>query len=90
MDLIERIINSKEDFYNVATEYYYNIGQDDKLKQKIINKSIAILIDHLFIPVPCIEIKIEVHNSIEEKYLGHYILYLNEEKEFLDEFLIFD
>jgi len=51
-----------------------------------IPKSISILIDHDFIPTPCIEIKLELlTDQIKE---GNYILYVNEKKEFIDEFLI--
>ena len=53
---------------------------------EIISKSISILIDHDFIPTPCIEIKLELFK--DQKKTGNYFLYVDEKKEFIDEFLI--
>lgn len=91
MDLFEKNINTKE-FYNLATESYYNIDSGEYQNNEVIliDKSISFLIDHSFIPTPCFEIKIEIKNKTEEKIIGYYILYINEKKEFIDEFLVFN
>lgn len=92
MDLFKEIIDSKDELYRLAIEYCNNANVEDYDQNKIdlfINKSISMVIDHLFIPTPCIEIKIDMHDSIEEKCIGSYILYVNNKKEFVDEFLIF-
>lgn len=91
MDLFEKNINKKE-FYNLAIESYYNMDSKEYQNNEVIliDKSISFLIDHLFIPTPCFEIKIEIKNKTEEKIIGYYILYINEEKEFIDEFLVFN
>jgi hypothetical protein len=53
---------------------------------RLFSKSISILIDHDFIPVPCIEIKLEIVK--DQKKAGNYFLYVYENKDFIDEFLI--
>lgn len=62
------------------------IDSIDSNFDKIIPKSISILVNHDFIPTPCIEIKLELLK--DQKKEGNYILYVNEKKEFIDEFLI--
>lgn len=80
------IIANKEEFYNLAIDYCNNIDKDYCEECLIIPKSISILVDHDFIPTPCIEIKLELlKDQIKE---GNYFLYVNEKKEFIDEFLI--
>lgn len=80
------MIKNKEELYGLAIEYYNNIDKDYREECLIIPKSISILLDHDFIPTPCIEIKLELlKDQIKE---GNYILYVNEKKEFIDEFLI--
>ena len=89
MNLLEKTIIEKEELYNVAEEYFYKIDSNEyeNVKfDKIISKSIAILIDHDFIPTPCIQIKLELYKGL--KVVGSYFLYLDENKEFVDEFLI--
>ncbi|WP_172426730.1 hypothetical protein [Flavobacterium sp. ACN6] len=44
--------------------------------------------DHDFIPTPCIEIKLELRSMEEQNRIGNYFLYVNQEKEFVDELLI--
>ncbi|MCP2027950.1 hypothetical protein L1276_003118 [Flavobacterium sp. HSC-32F16] len=89
MDLLEKTFHNKEEFYNLALEYFHNINSQEHENidcDEIIPKSISILIDHDFISTPCIEIKLEL--SKDEKKMGNYFLYVNEYKEFIDEFLI--
>jgi hypothetical protein len=59
------LINKKE-LYNLETESYYNIDSEEYQKDEVIlvDKSISLLIDHLFIPTPCFEINIEIKNKI--------------------------
>lgn len=86
MALYKDMIKNKEELYGLAIEYYNNIDKDYREECLIIPKSISILLDHDFIPTPCIEIKLELlKDQIKE---GNYILYVNEKKEFIDEFLI--
>ncbi|WP_146194559.1 hypothetical protein [Flavobacterium crocinum] len=83
MDL--NIVQYKNEYYELAQEYLKKIDFIEVNIVEIIPKSISILIDHDFIPTPCIEIKLELYeNQIKS---GNYFLYLNENKEFVDEFL---
>ncbi|MFV8344429.1 hypothetical protein [Flavobacterium sp. XS2P39] len=93
MELHKNITENKEEYYHLAIKYYYNINTEEYLNNRIssiIPKSISILIDHQFIPTPCIEIKIELHHKEEHKGISSYFLYVNDKKEFIDEFLISD
>ena len=82
------IIQDKDLYYNLANNYLKKIDsiELDINFDKIIPKSISILIDHDFIPTPCIEIKLELFK--DQKKTGNYFLYVDEKKEFIDEFLI--
>jgi len=89
MDLLERIFQNKKEFYNLALEYFHNINSaiyEDTKFDMIVSKSISILIDHDFIPTPCIEIKLELRKNQIKR--GNYFLYVSENKEFIDELLI--
>jgi hypothetical protein len=93
MDLHREITENKEEYYNLAIKSYCNINTEEymnKMISSIVPKSIAILIDHLFIPTPCLEIKIEIYHIEEQKGVSSYLLYIDEKKEFIDEFLISD
>ncbi|SFD40958.1 hypothetical protein [Flavobacterium phragmitis] len=83
MDL--NIVQYKNEYYGLAQEYLKKIDFVESDIVEIIPKSISILIDHDFIPTPCIEIKLELHKNQKKK--ANYFLYLNENKEFVDEFL---
>ncbi|KAF2080195.1 hypothetical protein [Flavobacterium sharifuzzamanii] len=83
MDL--NIVQYKNEYYELAQEYLKKIDFVDLNILEIIPKSISIVIDHDFIPTPCIEIKLELSKG--EKKTANYFLYLNENKEFVDEFL---
>lgn len=88
MDLLEKTFNNKKEFYNLALEYFHNIDSEEYQGiqfDNIVSKSISILLDHDFITTPCIEIKLEL--SKDEKKIANYFLYVNENKEFIDEFL---
>ncbi|WP_125717731.1 hypothetical protein [Flavobacterium ustbae] len=88
MNLLENTIREKEELYKLAVKYFQNINSEEYeniMFDKIVPKSIAILIDHDFIPTPCIEIKLELQNN--QIKVGDYLLYIDEKKEFLDEFL---
>jgi len=82
------IIQHKDLYYNLANNYLKKIDsiELDIDLDEIISKSISILIDHDFIPTPCIEIKLELFK--DQKKTGNYFLYVDEKKEFIDEFLI--
>ena len=83
MDL--NIVQYKNEYYELAQEYLKKNDFVELNIVEIIPKSISILIDHDFIPTLCIEIKLEFYkNQIKS---GNYFLYLNENKEFVDEFL---
>lgn len=77
-----------EEYYQLAKDCLQSI--DSKIYKnincEIVPKSISILIDHDFIPTPCIEIKLELLK--DQKKTGSYFLYVNQKKEFIDEFLI--
>lgn len=77
---------TKEDYYNLAIEYFNNIEQEHKELVLIIPKSISVVIDHEFIPTPCVEIKLGLFQ--DENEVGSYILYVDEQKQIIDEFLI--
>ena len=80
------ILKNKDEYYIIAGEYLKKIDFTDINFDKIIPKSISILIDHDFIPTPCIEIKLELFK--DQKKTGNYFLSVDEKKEFIDEFLI--
>lgn len=85
MDL--NVIQDKNGYYELAQEYLKKIDsiELDINFDTIISKSISILLDHDFIPTPCIEIKLELYtNQIKT---DSYFLYVDEEKKFIDEFL---
>ncbi|KAF2516357.1 hypothetical protein EYY60_01215 [Flavobacterium zhairuonense] len=83
MDL--KVIQCKNEYYELAQEYLKKMDILDFNTNEIISKSISILVDHDFIPTPCIEIKLELLEN--QKKTANYFLYLNENKEFIDEFL---
>lgn len=79
-------IKDKNDYYELAQEYLKKIDFIELDINEIIPKSISILIDHDFILTPCIKIKINLFQ--DQKEVGVYYLYVNNDKEFIDEFLI--
>ncbi len=85
MDLITE---NKNDYYKLATHYLKKIEGIELAADfdEIIPKSISILLDHDFIPAPCIEIRLELLK--DQKTISDYFLYVDENKEFVDEFLI--
>lgn len=88
MNSYKDILDKKEEFYNLAIKYYYNIEEEILVDiSKIVPKSISILVDHEFIPTPCIQIRLELHHQDDDVNVSSYYLYINEEKEFIDEFL---
>ncbi|MDW8851521.1 hypothetical protein SD960_15555 [Flavobacterium sp. MMLR14_040] len=90
MDLHKSVIKNKEELYSLAIEYYNKIDKEYLEEYFIVPRSISIVIDHQFIPIPCVEIKLELKHQNEQKHIGHYILYIDERKNFVDEFLIID
>lgn len=88
MDLLEKTIDNKNELYNLALEYFYNINPEqyeDIQFDNVVSKSISILLDHDFISIPCIEIKLELYkNQIKT---ANYFLYVDEKMKFVDEFL---
>ena len=88
MDLLEKTIDNKNELYNLALEYFYNINREqyeDIQFDNVVSKSISILLDHDFISIPCIEIKLELYkNQIKT---ANYFLYVDEKTKFVDEFL---
>lgn len=89
MELFTLPIPEKETFYDLASEYLNNINLQEYENIKVDNilpKSISILIDHEFIPAPCIKIKMNLFQDQNE--IGAYYLYVTKDKEFVDEFLI--
>jgi hypothetical protein len=51
------------------------------------NSSISLVISHFLVDTPSIKIKIKFINSIH-KNIGHYALYLDLDKKFLDEYFV--
>ncbi|MEZ0184109.1 hypothetical protein AB9T89_17825 [Flavobacterium oncorhynchi] len=93
MGLLERTVENKDGLYKLALEYFQNIEVDEYENinfDKIIPKSISILIDHDFIPTPCIEIRLDLYQQEQQLSNCKYILYVDEKKDFVDEFLIFN
>lgn len=88
MNLNGFIVENKNEYYDLASQYFNNIDPEEYENVKvddIVPKSISILIDHDFIPTPCIEIKLELYKNQIKK--ANYFLYVDEKKEFIDEFL---
>lgn len=89
IDLNKFINGDVNEYYNLAMEYFYKISIQEYQRDEfntIIPKSISILVDHNFIPTPCIEVKLVFLQ--DQKEIGAYFLYIDEKKEFIDEFLI--
>lgn len=89
IDLNKFINGDVNEYYNLAMEYFNKISIQEYQRDEfntIIPKSISILVDHNFIPTPCIEVKLVFLQ--DQKEIGAYFLYINEKKEFIDEFLI--
>jgi hypothetical protein len=82
------ILKNKEEYYRLATEYYNNIEAESREECLASPKSILILMDHDFIVTPCIEIRLELRSQDEQKIIRNYFLYIDEEKQFVDEFLV--
>ena len=82
------IIKNKDDYYQLAIYYLKKIEAIELEADfdEIIPKSISILLDHDFIPAPCIEVRLELFK--DQKRITDYFLYVDENKEFVDEFLI--
>ena len=83
------ILKNKEEYYRLATEYYNNIEAESREECLTSPKSISIVMDHDFIVTPSIEIRLELLSQDEQKTIGKYFLYIDEEKQFVDEFLIY-
>ncbi|KRB53861.1 hypothetical protein [Flavobacterium sp. Root186] len=91
MDLNEFIVENKNEYYSLANEYFNNVNIEEYENEKvnaIVSKSISILIDHDFIPTPCVQIRLNLLQ--DQKEVGSYFLYINKDKEFIDEFLIIE
>nr|WP_199002202.1 hypothetical protein [Flavobacterium sp. ASV13] len=89
MSLFEKTTENKKELYKLALEHFQNTDTEEykSIKFNVVSlKSISILIDHNFIPTPCIEIKLEFLSN--EKKTVNYFLYVDENNEFVDEFLI--
>jgi hypothetical protein len=82
------ILKNKEEYYRLATDYYNNIDEEYREECLVSPKSISILMDHDFIVTPSIEIKSELSSVEKQNRMGNYFLYINEQKEFIDEFHI--
>ncbi|MBE8727181.1 hypothetical protein [Flavobacterium hungaricum] len=88
MNLLENTIREKKELYKLAVKYFQNINPDEYENitfDDLAAKSISILIDHDFIPTPCIEIRLELLRN--QKRVATYFVYVNENREFIDEFL---
>ncbi|MFW0739114.1 hypothetical protein [Flavobacterium sp. T12S277] len=93
MSLLEKTLEDKEELYKLALKYFQNIDAEEYENVKfntISPKSISILLDHDFIPTPCIEIRLDLYQQEQEFSNCRYILYVDEKKEFVNEFLIFN
>ena len=87
------ICKNKVDYYNLANDYFNKLDSDELEINDlsiIFPKSISILIDHDFIPTPCIEIRLDLYQQEQQLSNCKYILYVDEKKDFVDEFLIFN
>jgi hypothetical protein len=84
------LLKSKEELYLLALEYLNRIEADEFNigNYKIENNSITYLVDHNFIPVPCIKIELRLikNSHIFSNY--NYYLYIDDDLKFIDEFLV--
>jgi len=86
---LSAIYKNRKDYYSLANDYFNKIDSDKweiNFLFKIVPKSISILVDHDFISTPCVEIKLLFVQ--DEKEVGCYFLYVDENKVFVDEFLV--
>ncbi len=86
-------LKSSEEYYQLAKKNLYKVELDGDKEIRllnncsIINKSISLVINHLFIETPSIEINLEL--SFEELTIGNYYLYLNIDNNIQDDYLYF-
>ncbi len=83
----------KSEFYLKARCYLSEIELDEDCDISdflVENHSISFIIDHEFIPVPNIMIKLNLKRKDEILSNSYYSLYLDSEFNFLDEFLVLD
>lgn len=88
LDILE---SEKSELYLKARNYLSKIELDEDYDVKdflIENHSIAYVVDHKFIPVPNIMIKLNLKVKDEILSKSYYSLYLDFEFNFLDEFLV--
>lgn len=91
MDLIAKISKDKEMLYSLGKKYYYEILENESefrnLKEK--RNSIYITVDHDMIQTGAIGIKFYLYQN-ENLRNGYYVLYVDENYDFVDEFLVTD
>ena len=89
----DNLESRKSEFYLKARCYLSEIelDEDRDISDFLVeNHSISVVIDHEFIPVPNIMIKLNLKRKDEILSNSYYSLYLDSEFNFLDEFLVID
>ena len=91
MELVEKIFKDKEMLYSLGKKYYDEILENESelrdLKEE--RNSIYIVVDHEMIQTRAIGIKFTLYQN-EDLRNGYYVLYVDENYDFVDEFLVTD
>jgi len=88
-----KLANNNEMYYSLANNYFQNIKGDivNEISDKNIdikNKSISILFDDDFFPTTGVYFNFELYLTEKDKLVGAYHLYVDQNMDFVDEFLI--
>lgn len=91
MELVEKIAKEKEMLYSLGEKYYDGILENESEFRdlRIERNSIYIVVDHDMIQTGSIGIKFYLYQN-EDLRNGYYVLYVDENYEFVDEFLVTD
>lgn len=91
MDVVEKISRDKEMLYSLGKKYYDEILENESEFRNLREErnSIYIAVDHDMIQTGAIGIKFDLYQN-ENLRNGNYVLYVDENYNFVDEFLVTD
>jgi len=91
MDLVEKIFKDKEILYSLGVKYYYEILENESEFRNLREErnSIYIIVDHGMVQREAVGIKFYLYTK-EDLRVGYYVLYVDENYDFVDEFLVTD
>ena len=91
MELVEKIFKDKEMLYSLGKKHYDEIleNESELINLKEVRNSIYIVVDNDMIQTGAIAIKFTLYQN-EDLRNGYYVLYVDENHDFVDEFLVTD